>query len=212
MDSVTRYSQPAQTQHDNFYTNLLQNRISELEKQLPDKNAIIDFLSAQFISKTPDLQKNKRSDNGQVNNKSDYDGLSSKKSSDDRTKNVIIIGDSVLNNVNSCELSKSKKVEDLNFTGATSTDIFKKMDDILEDKPQSLIVHAGTNDLTNDVNLLNNVKKIVNETKKKSPNTVISFSNIIIRKDRNNLDKYRADKNSRLKTIISKKKYWINWQ
>ena len=54
------------------------------------------------------------------------------------------------------------------------------MDDILEDKPQSLIVHAGTNDLTNDVNLLNNVKKIVNKTKKKSPNTAISFSNIII--------------------------------
>ena len=63
------------------------------------------------------------------------------------------------------------------------------MDDILEDKPQSLTVHVSTNDLTNNVNLLNNVKKIVNKTKKKSANTAISFSNIIIRKDRKNLEK-----------------------
>ena len=66
------------------------------------------------------------------------------------------------------------------------------MDDILGDKPQSLIVHVGTNDLTNNVNPLNNVKKIVNKTKKKSP-----FSDIIIRKYRNNLEKSRADTNSR---------------
>ena len=63
----------------------------------------------------------------------------------------------MLNNVNSCGLSKSKKVEVLNFPVATSIDIVKKMEDILEDKPQSLIVHVGTNDLTNNINLLKNV-------------------------------------------------------
>ena len=70
----------------NFYTKLLKNRISELEKHLADKNAIIHFLLAQIIFKPPDLQKNIRIDNGQANNKSDYDGLPLKKSSDDRTK------------------------------------------------------------------------------------------------------------------------------
>ena len=39
------------------------------------------------------------------------------------------------------------------------------MDYILEGKPQSLIVYVGTNNFTNDVNLLNNTKKIVNKTK-----------------------------------------------
>ena len=151
MGLVTQYPQPI------FYTNLLKSCISELGKQLADKNAIIDFLSAHIIPKPPGLQNNKRSDNGQVNNKSDYDGLPLKKSSDDRTKNVIVIGDSMLNNVNSCGLSKSKKVAVLNFPGASSTD--NNMDDILEDKSQSLIAYEGTNDLTNDVNLLNNVQK-----------------------------------------------------
>ena len=81
----------------------------------------------------------------------------------------------MLNNINSRGLSKSKKVEVLNFSGATSVDIVDKMDVILDDQPKSIIVHVGTNDLTNDVNLLNNVKKIVNKTKKKSPNTNYVF-------------------------------------
>ena len=66
----------------------------------------------------------------------------------------------MLNNVISRGLSKSKNVEVINFPGATSTDIVKNIDKILENQlPKSLIVHVGTNDLTNDANLLSNVKK-----------------------------------------------------
>ena len=74
------------------------------------------------------------------------------------------------------------------------------MDDILEDKPQSSIIHVGTNDLTNDANLLNNVK-----TKKKSPNIAISFSYVIIRKDRNNLENLALIQTQGLQTFVSKK-------
>ena len=42
---------------------------------------------------------------------------------------------------------------------ATSTDIVEKIDNILENQPKPLIVEVGTNDLNNDLNLLNNVKK-----------------------------------------------------
>ena len=105
----------------------------------------------------------------------------------------------MLNNINSCGLSKSKKVDVSNFPGATSSDVLMKIDDVLNKKPASLIVHVGTNDLTNDINLLSNVKKIVNKTNKTSPNTVLTFSSIIFRKDKKNLEKTRADTNSRLK-------------
>ena len=55
-----------------------------------------------------------------------------KKSINDKTrKEVIIIGDSMLNNINNRGLSKSKKVEVLNFQGATSSDIIGKIDDVL---------------------------------------------------------------------------------
>ena len=71
----------------------------------------------------------------------------------------------MLNNINSWGLSKSKKVEVLNLTGATSNDIVGKIDDVLNQNPESLIVHVGTNDLTNEINLLNNITKIVTKTK-----------------------------------------------
>ena len=45
----------------------------------------------------------------------------------------------------------------LNFAGATSKDILTKIDDVLDKKPESIIIHVGTNELTNDINLLSNV-------------------------------------------------------
>ena len=67
--------------------------------------------------------------------------------------------DSLLNNINSRGLSKSKELDVLNFPGVTSAEVSTKIDDVLNKKPASLIVHVGTNDLTNDINLLSNVKK-----------------------------------------------------
>ena len=92
----------------------------------------------------------------------------------------------MLNNINNRGLSKTKKVNVLNITGATSTSILTKIDDVLDKKPESIIIHVGTNDLTNDVHLLSNVKKIVSKTNRISPNTSLSFSNIIFRKDKRN--------------------------
>ena len=96
---------------------------------------------------------------------------------------VVIIGDSMLNNINSRGLTKSKEVDVLNFPGATISDVSTKIDDVLNKKPASLIIHVGTNDLKNDINLLLNVKKIVNKTNKISPNIVLTFSSIIFRKE-----------------------------
>ena len=65
----------------------------------------------------------------------------------------------MLNNINAGGLSKSKKVDVLNFSGATSSDIVNEIDEVLKRKPESLIIHISTNDLTNNINLLINVKK-----------------------------------------------------
>ena len=50
-----------------------------------------------------------------------------------------------------------------------------------------MIVHAGTNDLTNNTNTLRSVKKLCEKTKKICPNTKIVFSSIIFRKDRRDI-------------------------
>ena len=100
----------------------------------------------------------------------------------------------MLNIINARGLSKSKKVDILNFPGATSSDIVNEIDEVLKGKPESLIIQIGTNDLTNNTNLLVNVKKVVNKVKKASPDIVLRFSDIVFRKDKKHIEKMRADK------------------
>ena len=103
----------------------------------------------------------------------------------------------MLNNINSRGLSKSKKVSVSNIPGATIDDI--EVEDTLKTHPDTLIVHAGTNELTKNINTMRSVKKLCEKAKRISPDTKIVFSNIIYRKDRRNTDKQRADTNARLK-------------
>ena len=76
-----------------------------------------------------------------------------------------------------------------NIQGGTSDAILDKLDDFLENKPDGLIVDAGTSDITKGKNLLNNVKKILKQVTKLSPNTKVAFSSIVTRKNKNDISK-----------------------
>ena len=82
----------------------------------------------------------------------------------------------------------------LSFPGATGTDILTNIDDALDKKPESIIIYVGTNDLTNDVHLLSDVKMIVRKTNRTSPNTSLKFPNIF-GKGKRNIEKTRANAN-----------------
>ena len=114
-------------------------------------------------------------------------------------------GDSMLNGVNEKGLSKSHNVKVKNYPGATSEDILDKIDDLLKVKPDCLLVHVGTNDLTNNVNLLNSVKKMVKKVKNSSPNTKLVFSSVILRKDKKDISKKVGETNQRLKNYCKQK-------
>ena len=85
----------------------------------------------------------------------------------------------MVNDISEKGLSVNLKVKLVNFLGGTSKKILEKLDDIIKKQPDDLIVHVGTNDLTNNINLLTNVKKIFNKVSKESPSTSIAFSSII---------------------------------
>ena len=73
------------------------------------------------------------------------------------------------------------------------------VDTLVTDKPDCIIVHAGTNDVTKGIKFLNFVKKIVKNVKQTSPNTKVVSSSLITRKDNKELDKKVQDVNNRLK-------------
>ena len=95
----------------------------------------------------------------------------------------------MLKNISEKGLSKIHKVRVINFLGGTSEKITDQLDDLIKGKPDDLIIHVRSNDIANDVNLLNNVKKIFRKVSKDSPSTQLAFSSIIVRKDKKNLEK-----------------------
>ena len=113
----------------------------------------------------------------------------------------------MLNDINSCGLSKSKKVSASNFPCATSEDTLDEVEDTLKTHPDNLIVYVGTNYLTKNINTLRSVKKLWGKPKRISPDTKMVFSNIIYRKDRLNTDKQRIDTNARLKNFVTRKTF-----
>ena len=75
----------------------------------------------------------------------------------------------MLNSISEKRLGKPHKVRVINFPGGTSEKMTDHLDDLIKGKPDDLIAHVGTNDIANNVNLLNNVKKIFRKVSKDSP-------------------------------------------
>ena len=104
----------------------------------------------------------------------------------------------MLTEINSHGFSKKKKVDVLNFPGATSTEILIKTDDVPDEKAGSIVIHVGTNDFTNYVNLPLKTKRIVSKTNRTSHNNALSSANVIFWKNRTNIEKTSANANSQL--------------
>ena len=204
-----------------FSLNILKDRISFLEGELKSKDNIIAFLTKQLlplssneaqmevsrynIEKKSNLNKSINSNKESSGDESSDESNSINKISQEQKKRVVITGDSILNGIHEKGLSRNHNVKIKNFSGGTSETIFENLNDIIKSKPDCLIIHAGTNDLTNGINLLNQAKKIVKEVKKMSPNTKVVFSSITTRKDRKNIDKKVSEVNSYLKNYCSQK-------
>ena len=121
-------------------------------------------------------------------------------------KKVINLGDSLLNGINEKSLSKKHNVKYVNKPRATSERLLlEDLDNLIKHQPESVVIHADTNDLTNGINMLNNVKKIVKELMTKLPKVKIPFSGLITRNDKKILDKNVTETNKRLNNYCRQK-------
>ena len=111
----------------------------------------------------------------------------------------------MVNGISEKGLSVNHNVKIMNFPGGTSERILEKLDNIIKEKSDDLIVHAGTNGIINNVNLSTHVKKIFNKISKESHSSSIEFSSIINRKDKTNIQKTLTDTNACLKHFCMQK-------
>ena len=101
------------------------------------------------------------------------------------SKKVMVIGDSIVTYLRSDELSSSdKSISIMKQPGCSSEDMVDYVKPVARKKPDALIIHVGTNDLTRGVSAIKKVRKCV-EIIRELGNTEkiqIRFSSIIQKK------------------------------
>ena len=127
-----------------------------------------------------------------------------------KKKKIALTRDFVVNGIYEKGLSVNHKVKIVNFPGGRSEKILEKQDDIIKEQPDDLIVYVGTNDLTNNVNLLTSIKKSSIKLSQESPSRFIAFSSVINRKDKTNTRKTLTDANACLKNFCMQKEINFN--
>ena len=118
-------------------------------------------------------------------------------------KNVIICCDSIVNGLDSNGLSSKKcKAIVRSFSGATSGDLFDFIKPLANKKPDHIIIHIGTNDLTKNINnTADNIKEMLKNIRNTAPKTQVSLSNICLREDRVNLEGKRVVLNNTISEL-----------
>ena len=102
------------------------------------------------------------------------------------TKNsVIIVGDSIVKHLTGPGISKKNNIKIKKTLGATTEDIIDYIKPSIRKKPDFLLLHSGTNDLTNEVNTMTKIRKAVATVEEmvNERNIKLGFSSIICRED-----------------------------
>ena len=103
------------------------------------------------------------------------------------SRKVMVIGDSIVKYLRSDELSSNdKSISIMKHLGCSSEDMVDYVKPVAMKKPEILIIHVGTNDLTNGVSTMKKVRKFVEIIREldNAENIQIGFSSIIQRTDK----------------------------
>ena len=98
------------------------------------------------------------------------------------SKKFVVTGDSLLTGISERSSSRNHPVTIKNFPVEPPKKIQDEMENLVADKLDCIIIHAGAIDITNAINFLNSVKKMVKTVKKNFSKTKFIFSSILIRK------------------------------
>ena len=104
-------------------------------------------------------------------------------------KKVMILGDSIIKGLNEYGLSKNPNVKVQSFSGHTTEDMLDIVKPAARRKPDAIIIHAGANDITRDINTVKTIRKTVKLIRDSSGNTQVLLSGIINQEDGNYNDK-----------------------
>ena len=167
---------------NNSYGN---NIISQYVENVSRNNEKKQKKSSRQLLEKLDLKPSQRKDLQDNKENKKHSQVKWKK---EEKKNICIVGDSMLKNITGSGLSKDHTVKIRPHPGATTVDMIDYIKPELRHKPDIVILHCGTNDITNDVNTVKKIKKLVKEIEENDGSTDIVISGLIKRFDRNAID------------------------
>ena len=161
-----------------------------------DKNSSINAIKEQ-VATIKEYSRSVKSNN----QRSEKSKNQVSKAKPENKSHIEIIGDSMLNGIHKRGMNKDEniKVKIQKYPGASSIDILDHIKPSLWKVPEQIIIHAGTNDISNNTNYLNNVKKIVKVIKETCKDTKLSFSSVIRHTDVKDITDTINNTNSHLK-------------
>ena len=140
----------------------------------------------------------KKNDKTRVDKESNDCNLIKQQSANSSTvkKEVFVVGDSTIRYVNGREVSRNDSVKVRSHPGATTDDFIDYVRPTIRKKPNLIIIHSGTNDIQNNVNTLQKIRKVISSIKEydTDDNIKIALSSIFHRSDHNFEDKINEKK------------------
>ena len=181
------------------------NNQKPIDKLLENNNKLVDFRShhvpIHYIqgSQSSSVNGSRSSNDGKYKPVDDYSPqvkLRENKNPNNKEnrgvvnsvskKEIIIVGDSMIKHVNGSEVSRDNSVKIRCHPGATADDTIDYVRPTARKKSNMIIIHTGTNDIQNEVNTLQKVRKVITTIKEIDVNNEIqiAFSGVIHRNDR----------------------------
>ena len=142
--------------------------------------------------------KNQKDDHQPVESQTGKKGHVSK-----HQKHVLVLGDSVVKNVDGWRIGRSTKTRTTvkSFSGATVSDCYHYFKPPLESDPDQIIVHVGTNDLKTQSarSTAESIVDLTNWCSVECPSAKIAVSELTTRQDQECLDRKVSEVNKILK-------------
>ena len=119
-------------------------------------------------------------------------------------KRIFLIGDSIMNGIQEKGLSSRHNTRSRRCPGDTTKDLVDHIKPIARKRPDLVLIHFGTNDITHSVDTDEYMQKVIDYLHKESPNTNIAVSLCTRRFDQPGHDKKIAACNNVLKGICAR--------
>ena len=149
-----------------------------------NNHGVNTFTNEKTNKQTTFYKKNNKTT---VHKDSDDGNLIKRQSTNSSTvkKEVSVIGDSMIKYVNGREVSRNDSVKVRSHPGATTDDFIDYVRPTVRKKPNLTVIHCGTNDIQNNVNTLQKIRKVISSLKEYDTDGTIkiALSSIIHRSD-----------------------------